>query len=116
MDTMIAFCGLDCGSCEAYLATQANDKTAMQAVLEKWQVEFDHPQMTIADVVCDGCHSSTGRLVPYCHECAIRACAQEKGVATCAHCDVYETCETLNGFLANVAVARENLEEIRAAM
>lgn len=116
MGKMLAFCGLDCGGCEAYLATQADDKAALQAVVEKWRVEFGHPKMTLADVICDGCPSTTGRLVSYCSQCPIRACAVEKGVENCAYCDAYETCEKLNGFLANVAVARENLEAIRAAM
>lgn len=116
MGKMIAFCGLDCGGCEAYLATQANDEAAMKAVLEKWRVAFNHPEMTLADVSCDGCSSTTGRLVQYCNQCEIRACAMEKGLANCAYCDAYETCEKLNGFIANVAVAKENLEAIRAGL
>jgi len=116
MGKMLAFCGLDCGSCEAYLATQANDEVAMKAVLEKWRVEFNHPEMSLADVLCDGCPNTTGRLVPYCSQCEIRACAMEKGLANCAYCDEYETCEKLNGFIANVVVAKENLEAIRAGL
>jgi len=112
MDRMIAFCGLDCAACEAYQATQSGDEAAKQAVVEKWRTEFNHPDMTLADVVCDGC-PGTGRLVPYCHECPIRACAVARGVANCAACEEYETCEKLNGFLADVMVARENLEAIR---
>jgi hypothetical protein len=116
MGKMIAFCGLDCTTCEAYLATQANNDDAMKAVLEKFRVEYNHPEMTLVDVTCDGCTSSTGRLGAYCSMCEIRACALEKGLANCAYCEAYETCEKLNGFLANVAVARENLEAIRAGM
>ena len=98
------------------MATQTNDEAAMQAVVEKWRVEFDHPDMTLADVVCDGCSSTSGRLVSYCRQCEIRACAMEKGLENCAFCEAYETCEKLNGFLANVAVAKENLEAIRAGL
>ena len=116
MGKMLAFCGLDCGSCEAYLATQANDEDAFKTLLEKWRVEFNHPEMTLADLICDGCLSTTGRLVPYCSQCEIRACAMEKGLENCAYCDEFETCEKLSGFIAHVVVAKENLEAIRAGL
>ena len=78
MATMIAYCGLDCAGCEAYLATQANDEAAKQKLLEKWRVEFDAPEMTMASVTCDGC-TSTERLGGYCQACPVRACAVEEG-------------------------------------
>ena len=115
MATMIAYCGLDCAGCEAYLATQANDEAAKQKLLEKWRVEFDAPEMTMASVTCDGC-TSTERLGGYCQACPVRACAVEKGVETCAHCADYETCETLQGFIVNIPAAKANLEAIRAAL
>jgi len=113
METMIAFCGLDCATCEAYQATQAEDEAAKRIVLEKWRVEFDAPEMPLSAITCDGC-TSAGRLGGYCHDCPIRACALAQGVENCAHCGKYQTCETLNDFLANVGAARENLEAIRA--
>ncbi len=115
MERKIAFCGLDCAACEAYQATQANDEAAKKAVLEKWRVTFDAPDMPLAAITCDGC-TSTGRLGGYCADCPIRACAVEKGMKNCAYCDDYDICEKLNGFLVNVAVARENLEAIRSSM
>ena len=42
---------------------------------------------------CEGCKSQGGKLSPYCETCAVRKCASEKGVLTCAHCDGYPTCE-----------------------
>ena len=115
MATMIAYCGLDCAGCEAYLATQANDEAAKQKLLEKWRVEFDAPEMTMASVTCDGC-TSTERLGGYCQACPVRACAVEKGVENCAHCADYETCETLQGFIVNIPAAKANLEAIHAAL
>jgi len=115
MDKMIAFCGLDCAGCDAFLATQANDEAAKLKVLEQWRVDFGAPEMPLAAVTCDGCISS-GRLGGYCPECPVRACASAKGVENCAYCEEYETCETLNGFIANIPSAKENLEAIRAAM
>ena len=115
MAAMIAYCGLDCAGCEAYLTTQANDEAAKQKLLEKWRVEFDAPDMTMAAVTCDGC-TGTERLGGYCQACAVRACAVEKGVETCAHCADYETCETLQGFIVNIPAAKANLAAIRAAL
>jgi hypothetical protein len=30
-----AFCGLDCGECEAYIATQRNDRAGLEATARK---------------------------------------------------------------------------------
>ena len=69
---MIAFCGLDCAVCHAYLATQSNDEAAKQKVLEYWRVEFNSPEMPLSAVTCDGC-PNTGRLSGYCQTCSVRA-------------------------------------------
>lgn len=115
MEKLIAFCGLDCAECEAYVATQANDEVAKLTLLEKWRVAYDSPDMPLAAVTCDGC-TSEGRLGGYCSFCAVRACADGRGVVNCAHCSEYETCETLNGFIANIPEAQANLAAIRVAM
>jgi hypothetical protein len=111
-EKMIAFCGLECAGCEAYLATQADDLPAREALLEKWRVAFDAPGMTLANVTCDGC-TSAGRLGGYCADCPVRACAVGRGLAHCARCDDYETCETLQGFIADIPEARANLAALR---
>lgn len=113
MEKMIAYCGLNCAECEAFQATQENDQAAKQAVLEKWQVEFNAPDMTLTSISCDGCTSS-GRLGGYCNACSVRACAVTKDVVNCAYCDSYETCETIQTFIADVPEAAENLAAIRA--
>ena len=115
MDKLIAFCGLDCAGCEAYIATQANDEAAKQVLLEKWRVEYDSPDMPPEAVTCDGC-TSEGRLGGYCSFCEVRACASARGVRNCAFCGEYETCGTLQGFIVNVPEAQANLAAIRAAM
>lgn len=115
MTPLIAYCGLDCAGCEAYQATQANDEAAKQKVLERWRVEFNAPEMPLIAVTCDGC-TTTGRLGGYCHDCAVRACAEAKGVESCAHCADYETCATLQGFIADIPAAQANLAAIRAAL
>jgi hypothetical protein len=61
--------------------------------------------------LCDGCKSEGGKLGSYCERCAIRACASESVVITCAHCDEYATCEAeeWNKF----PMLRRQIEEIR---
>lgn len=115
MDKLIAFCGLDCAGCEAYIATRVNDEAAKQALLAKWRVEYDSPDMPAEAVTCDGC-AGEGRHGGYCSFCEVRACASARGVRNCAHCGEYETCETLQGFIVNIPSAQANLASIRAAM
>ncbi len=114
MNKMIAYCGLVCTECPAYIATQADDVGAIQRVAEKWAKEFN-ASITADNVWCDGCLSDGPRLCVHCGECAVRACAIGKGVVNCAHCDDYG-CETLTGFLVYAPDAKVTLEEIRARL
>lgn len=116
MDKMIAFCGLDCAQCEAYLATQANDEGAKEKIAENWRKQFNAPDITAASINCDGCTQTGKRLVGYCNVCEIRTCAIKKGVKNCAFCEEYAACPKLNGFIKNVPAARANLEQIRTSL
>jgi hypothetical protein len=113
MLTLIAACGLDCAKCDSYIATQANDQTALVALAEKWTKEYNATGLTAANVQCDGCLAE-GRKIGHCSECQIRLCAVERGVANCAVCQDY-ACGKLEGFLKVVPQAKANLEAIRTA-
>ena len=117
MSSLIAFCGLDCAQCEAYQATQANDRKKAQLVAEKWGKAFgDGKPFPIEATFCDGCRTESTRKGGYCGQCAVRACAVERKVASCAHCDDYG-CETLEGFLKQAgAELRGKLETLRASL
>jgi len=114
MDRKIAVCGLDCGACEARLATEAKDDEAKLRIAAKWRVEYGNPSVDAAYVTCDGCLSIEGHLGGHCHECDIRACGVVRGLLNCAHCGDYETCEKLARFVKYVPFVRATLEEIRA--
>ena len=45
MNRMIAFCGIICSDCPAYLATQADDRDALEQVLAHWREDFDVPHI-----------------------------------------------------------------------
>jgi len=111
MDKMIAFCGLICTECGAFLATQKNDDEERKKVAEMWSKEYK-AEIKPEDINCDGCLSENGRLFNYCKVCEIRKCAQEKRVENCAHCDDY-TCQKLSNFLNEAPDAKTTLEEIR---
>ncbi len=114
MERIVAYCGLVCSECEAYVLTQANDRVGLEQLAAKWRVEFNAPDMTVKDVTCDGC-LATERLGSYCSMCEIRACGMERGVVNCAHCAEYG-CEKLDKFLSMAPPARETLEAIRAIL
>ena len=111
---MIAYCGLTCTECPAYIATQADDMEALARVATQWSKEFN-TTITTKDCLCDGCLSSNGRLSGYCSQCAVRACAIERRVINCAYCDDYG-CETLSSFLQFAPQAKAKLEEIRLTL
>lgn len=123
MDAIIAYCGLPCGECPAYLATQAGDLEALEKVLVRWCTEFNAPHISLDDMLCDGCTHRTGRLNGYCRLCPIRACARARALDSCARCPEYACdhlermlarCDTLPDYWAYVRPARHNLERIRA--
>lgn len=113
MMTLIAPCGLDCAQCEAYRYTQASDLNALEALVAKWKVQFNAPEMTIENVLCDGCLASSGRVGSYCGMCEIRRCAMEQGLQTCAACSNY-ACEKLTSFWKDVPQAQANLDALRS--
>jgi hypothetical protein len=111
MNQMIACCGLVCGTCDAFLATQNNDEKKKAAVARLWSEQF-HMDLKPEDVACDGCQSEGSRLSGYCRICQLRVCARGKGIANCALCDDY-ACEKLKKFHAMAPEARERLNDLR---
>ena len=113
-DRMIAYCGITCTDCDAYKATQANDIDALERMAKETSEQFGM-EMTAADSMCDGCLSTTGRQIGYCHECAIRLCAIPRHVETCAHCDEYP-CDRIEAFSKPDTPHRKTLDEICSSL
>jgi hypothetical protein len=118
MEKMIAYCGLICTDCPAYVATQADDREALEQVAAQWREQFNQPDITADAVICDGCLGA-GRLSGYCSICEIRACAVERlGLlppVNCAHCDDY-ACQKLESFLEQVSEARAVLDRVKSGL
>jgi len=111
MDKMIAFCGLPCTECPAFIATQKNDDKEREKVARVWSKEFNC-EIKPEDINCDGCLEESGRLFSHCKVCEIRKCGREKEVKNCAYCDVY-VCEKLTKFFDMAPDAKITLSEIR---
>jgi hypothetical protein len=115
MNKIIAYCGLVCTDCPAYVATQADDRVALEQVAAQWRQEYNAPDITVESVICDGCLGDSGRKCSHCAECDVRACGVVRGVANCAHCDDYG-CEKIERFFGLVPGARAVLDEIRLGL
>jgi hypothetical protein len=109
--SIIAYCGIDCGACPAFVATQ-NDDDALRAETAKEWSELYQAERKVADINCDGCPRDSGRLFVYCGACEVRQCAREKKVATCAACPEY-SCARLDAFCTIMPKARALLENLR---
>ncbi|HDL85140.1 MAG TPA: DUF3795 domain-containing protein [Candidatus Acetothermia bacterium] len=111
MEKMIAYCGLVCTECPAYIATQADDREQLVKVAAQWSVEYD-ATLTADDCVCDGCLATTDRHIGHWDECKIRVCASDKKVRNCAHCTDYP-CSELKGLFSFAPHAQAALDQIR---
>jgi len=112
-EKMVAYCGLICTDCDAYVATQAEDMVALEKMARETSAQFEM-ELTIADAMCDGCLAITGRQIGYCLECAIRLCGIQKHVENCARCDGYP-CGKIEAFSKPGTTHRATLEALRAS-
>jgi hypothetical protein len=80
---LIAPCGLYCGACPMYIATQSKDEAKIKGVMK----QFGQANAPIEDMLCDGCIGG-GRVAAFCRKCEITSCAAKKSPKTkvCADC------------------------------
>ena len=90
----IAYCGLNCETCEARIATVRDDDALRRQVAKDWS-ELNGVGITPKMINCVGCRID-GPKTPYCESlCPIRQCALGKKVETCGSCWKMKTCEKL---------------------
>ncbi|GAP43695.1 hypothetical protein TBC1_111852 [Lentimicrobium saccharophilum] len=85
-----AVCGLYCGACGIFLATQSNDTEK----LAQYAVRLNQP---VEETRCLGCRSNT--KTAWCRACKMVSCAAGKGVDFCGSCNEYP-CKALKDFQA----------------
>ena len=108
MNRFIAYCGLDCETCEARLATVNDDDALRRKVAALWS-ELNQVEITPEMIHCAGCRID-GVKTPYCESlCPIRQCAMERGAETCGSCGEMASCEKLGAIIGNNSDARKNL-------
>jgi len=111
MDKMVAYCGIVCSDCPAYIATRDNNDELRKETATKWSEEYK-AEIKPEHVNCVGCVVADGVHVKHWDECGIRACGQAKGVENCGRCEDY-VCEQLGKFLEMVPAAKVTLDEMR---
>lgn len=108
MKDMIAYCGLDCEVCEAYIATKNNDDVLRRKVAKLWS-ELNNIEITPEMINCEGCRVDGVKTV-YCDSlCQIRKCCMGKGYDTCGGCAELDSCGKVSIVISNNEKARENL-------
>ena len=114
MEKMIAYCGLVCTDCGAYIATLKNDSKMRKEIAEDWTKKYNHT-FKVEDIDCDGCLMTTPKKIGHLNICTIRKCGQVKGVKNCAYCDDY-SCNKTDEFLKFVPEAKKTLDAIKQGM
>ena len=110
MKNMIAYCGLDCENCDAYLATVNNDQELRKKTAKLW-AELNNAPIFPEHINCEGCRVDGVKTVFCDSMCGIRQCAMKKGVNTCGDCSDLEKCPIVATILKNDPSALNNLKE-----
>ncbi|MDY3748010.1 MAG: DUF3795 domain-containing protein [Lachnospiraceae bacterium] len=109
MKEMIAYCGLDCEKCDAYIATINNDQELREKTAKLWS-ELNNAQILPEQINCHGCRVDGVKTV-FCENiCVIRQCAINKKVETCGSCLDFEGCKIVGEIISNNP---ENLKNLR---
>ena len=109
MEKLIAYCGLNCAECGAYVAMRNNDQALREKTAAEWTKMHNH-NFTSDMINCTGCKGD-GVQICHCSVCDVRKCASEKGVVNCEACSDFKTCKTISDFNAYVAQATARLSE-----
>lgn len=109
MNEYIAYCGLDCGTCEAHIATINDDNDLRIKVAREWS-ELNKVEITPDMINCAGCRIE-GVKTPFCESlCPIRQCALKREVNTCGSCVDMDICDKLSMITGNNAEALNRLK------
>jgi hypothetical protein len=107
MEKIIAYCGLVCSECPAYLATKNDDDALRESTAEKWS-EMYKSDIRPENINCNGC-TTPGKKIQHCNECEMRLCGIAKKVKNCGWCAEYP-CAKVKEFLKWVPDAKKVLD------
>jgi hypothetical protein len=84
----LAPCGLYCGACRIFQATQEDDRSFLVRLARITARRLPALSPLGPDaLLCDGCLST--RRAAHCRECSIRACAEQRGLEGCHQCAAF---------------------------
>jgi hypothetical protein len=113
-EKQIAYCGLVCTDCGAFIATKNNDNAKRKAVAAEWTQKYK-VDIKPEDINCVGCIVPSGKHIGHWSMCEIHNCGADKGVVNCAYCADY-ACDKLEKFFQMAPLMKTNLEEIRKGL
>jgi hypothetical protein len=103
-------CGINCGDCDAYIATQTDNQELMQQMADSF-LKNHGKTISLDELKCDGCMAG-GKQIGFCARCEIRSCAVGKGYQTCAECADFP-CEIGSFIWTTNSKSKARLEEQR---
>ena len=108
MKKLIAYCGLDCEKCDAFIATKNNDKELLEKTAALWS-KLNGTEISPEQLYCEGCRMD-GIKTTFCDNlCGVRTCASAKGFETCGACAELEKCPTVGEIISNNPDLKKNL-------
>jgi len=113
---LVAPCGLYCGACASYLATQENNAQRLMSRFGGGSKQPAKPPTLTEAMMCDGCQGG-GRTPAHVPKCAIKLCAAEKSKSKrCSECEEFP-CSRISDFnndgMAHHAEVLANLRQLR---
>ena len=113
-EKLVAPCGLYCGACPMYIASQEKDEKKIEAMAK--QFSSGKSKIAVADMQCDGCIGG-GRVASFCRKCSMRECAENKQKVTrCSDCKEFP-CSLVTNFnndgMLHHAEVLENCRRLR---
>ena len=110
MKQTIAYCGLDCEKCDAYVATKNDDQALREKTAKIWS-EWNKVTILPEHIRCEGCRTDGVKFV-YCDAlCPVRQCAIRKNVGTCGDCVELDSCPTVGKVFESAPDARERIKK-----
>jgi hypothetical protein len=97
--SLIAPCGIHCGTCNDYIAYTTSDKDAMKRAVSEVSKAMGR-NVAPEEIKCLGCWRGVHTEHSACITCEIRSCAEKKEIISCALCDDFP-CDPLNRRISN---------------
>ncbi len=97
---LLGVCGLYCGSCYHY--------QALSYAPERLSAEAARRGRPVEGFTCRGCRSDQPYIHAHCAHCALRACADGRGIAHCGLCAEFP-CERLRAFQSDGRVHHRDI-------